>query len=247
MSEYKREPLRLPRRCATLCSQIVLALFLLFGVGGMFKKLLQGVICRFSLIMTVKKARLPVVLPPPVIAVADIPDIPCDDTTVPSLQERSHDGSECLGLGVEVLVSTLQPGIHLRDVKRQLVLVRPVDQGAQTLHVTFLLLPSHVDMRLPADSVNTQSLRSKIGYTRVAMSFVRGQPPVGMSCPMGSRSFFLDACGTLSPCFHRRDIELGNIYDTDLQVLLGRKISAPERHNVRSLRLKQCCKKSDNT
>jgi len=57
----------------------------------------------------------------------------------------------------------------------------------------------------------------RMRYTRIAIGFVRGSPTVGLTCPMGSRIFFLDAHGSFSPCFHRTDLRLGSVYDSDLQ------------------------------
>jgi len=70
-------------------------------------------------------------------------------------------------------------------------------------------------------------------YTCVALDFIHGKSPVGMSCPMGSDHFFLNADGSLYPCFHRQDLRIGNVYETDLKVLLNKTI--PE-----NLRTAQC-------
>lgn len=60
-------------------------------------------------------------------------------------------------------------------------------------------------------------------YTKLALTILRGLPlPSGVSCPMGTRSFFLDVDGTLSPCFHRTDIRLGNAYKDDPHEILTR-------------------------
>jgi len=122
--------------------------------------------------------------------------------------------------------------------------VRPMIQFCRRLELDLLIHPAgmpsscpHVsDIRLescsPKEKLELERAmlewadghEARTKYTRLAMSFVRGQTSVEVACPMGSRHFFLDADGTLSPCFHRRDLQLGNIYDTDLQVLLGRRI-----------------------
>jgi len=59
-------------------------------------------------------------------------------------------------------------------------------------------------------------------YTRLAMDLIHGRPTEGMNCPMGTESFFLDVDGTLSPCFHRLDIRLGNVYETDPRDIIAR-------------------------
>jgi len=61
-------------------------------------------------------------------------------------------------------------------------------------------------------------------YTRLAIDFIRGTRPTGIICPMGRQFFFLDVDGTIAPCFHRMDLELGNIFETDLGELLSKDL-----------------------
>ncbi|MBN1153272.1 MAG: radical SAM protein [Dehalococcoidia bacterium] len=62
----------------------------------------------------------------------------------------------------------------------------------------------------------------RLGYAHAARSFIRGERPNELTCPMGRSSFFLDANGNLSPCFHRQDLTLGNVRCESLDAIIPR-------------------------
>lgn len=122
--------------------------------------------------------------------------------------------------------------------------VRPMIQFCRTLGLDLLVHPAGMpssppdlaDIRVeccPADEAAeleramiewANGHRGRQKYTRVAMMFIRGVRPLGLACPMGTKCFFLDADGMLSPCFHRTDLAQGNVFETDLDKLLARGV-----------------------
>ena len=63
---------------------------------------------------------------------------------------------------------------------------------------------------------------NRIGYTHAAIAFIRGERPSGLACPMGATAFFLDVTGNLFPCFHRKDLGLGNVWHESLAQIMAR-------------------------
>ncbi len=65
-------------------------------------------------------------------------------------------------------------------------------------------------------------------YLEQTISLFRGKGPLPEArCPMGKEYFVCDARGNLSPCFHRGDISLGNLFEDELSTLLGAMESNP--------------------
>jgi len=130
----------------------------------------------------------------------------------------------------------------LQTVHRDNVIaIRPMIQFCRELGIDLLVHPAGMppgpcldDIRLegiPASQVqvledamlewagNSPGL---IGYTHAAIAFIRGDRPTGLVCPMGTTTFFIDVAGDLFPCFHRKDLKLGNVWTERLDDIMGR-------------------------
>ncbi len=65
-------------------------------------------------------------------------------------------------------------------------------------------------------------------YLEQTVRLFRGKGPLPEArCPMGQEYFVCDARGNLTPCFHRGDIRLGNLFDDEPTTLRGAMESNP--------------------
>lgn len=65
-------------------------------------------------------------------------------------------------------------------------------------------------------------------YLEQTVRLFRGKGPLPETrCPMGQEYFVCDARGNLTPCFHRGDIRLGNLFNDELAALRGAMESNP--------------------
>lgn len=71
--------------------------------------------------------------------------------------------------------------------------------------------------------VESMKIKSLKEYTNDCLSLIRGKRPEKISCPMGSTNFVLDIDGTIYPCFLRKDLDLGSIYNDKLKTILRSK------------------------
>lgn len=70
-------------------------------------------------------------------------------------------------------------------------------------------------------------------YLEQTIRLFRGQGPLPEArCPMGKEYFICDARGNLTPCFHRGDIRLGNLFEDDTVRILGAMESNALRTDV---------------
>lgn len=108
------------------------------------------------------------------------------------------------------------------------LLVHPTEIPASSTDLDHIRLSSNcgVDIAKLESAMltwaNTHKGRRK--YTHVALELIHGRRPNNIMCPMGSKHLFLDVDGSLYPCFHRLDLRIGNVYETELRELLDNAI-----------------------
>lgn len=108
--------------------------------------------------------------------------------------------------------------------------IRPMVQFCRELDVDLLVHPAGMPTMKTLDDIRLEAMPdaeveelqeamlgwadarpARIGYAHAAIAFIRGKRPRGLTCPMGTTTFFLDVFGDLFPCFHRKDLRLGNV------------------------------------
>ena len=77
-------------------------------------------------------------------------------------------------------------------------------------------------------------------YTQIALSFLGKKLLFAITCPMMKESLNIKADGGISPCFFKTDISLGNIYTSDILLIL-KEIQTSEIGNGRCATLGCAC------
>jgi len=130
-------------------------------------------------------------------------------------------------------ISSIKPLVNFCKRKKLLIWLNPIQTGPES--------KQNIEIRLESSSKEDQLtlknemtywtkyqkkqsrekyLRSK-KYIEYCLSLINGKKPRKITCPMGSNSFVLDVDGKVYPCFLRKDIVLGNIYDQKLSDILS--------------------------
>lgn len=136
------------------------------------------------------------------------------------------------GLEICVLQTVYSSNIHS---------IRPMVQFCREINVDLLVHPAGMPIMKSLDDIRLETIREAqveelqeamlewaegkpglVGYTHAAIVFIRGEQPSGLICPMGTTTFFIDVAGDVYPCFHRKDLKLGNVWTERLAEILNR-------------------------
>ena len=80
-------------------------------------------------------------------------------------------------------------------------------------------------MRAMEECSHVKGVKYTRKYLKQYITAIHGEEPLEQSvCQMGKKYFVCDSDGTLSPCFHRMDVVLGNIL-TDSEREIEKKIA----------------------
>lgn len=122
-----------------------------------------------------------------------------------------------------IATTTVVTDLNASSLEETLSWLREI--GVQDVRIQRVFLPYKSDdvagimdaMRSVESLLDSPHARKYIELTERA--FDGENPPVGARCQMGKDYFVCNAQGELTPCFHRDDISLGNIFDDTASVL----------------------------
>jgi len=140
--------------------------------------------------------------------------------------------ARCPGLSITILQTVHRQNISsiipMRDFCAEFdvdLLVHPCglpeDDNLDDLRVEGIC-PGDLKSLVAAMEIWANGHAGRVRYVRIAEAYIQGRRPEGVTCPMGTRAFFLDTAGNLSPCFHRRDLHLGIVWDEPTEKILAR-------------------------
>jgi radical SAM protein with 4Fe4S-binding SPASM domain len=73
------------------------------------------------------------------------------------------------------------------------------------------------DFNYWAEQMGNHALQS---YSEACIQIISGQKPENISCEMGTEHFVLDVDGSMYPCFSRKDINYGNVYEEGINTVM---------------------------
>jgi len=103
----------------------------------------------------------------------------------------------------------------------------PVEINHRTKALAELSLKhlSHVELLELEEVMKMWAKSSKdsvlLDYVSNCLAIIKNERPKKIHCPMGTKNFVLDPNGNLYPCFLRKDILLGNVYNQKIKKLLS--------------------------